>query len=440
MKRSAGAWVFAALLLSACHGSSQHAQTSASTAPTADPSTADAAFLPLSDKYGFVRMDALMRSHPLAAQLAAMNSQLMTLQAELGQPQSASDLASIRATQVTLQKQLDAAGAHAQSLLHDQGAALEAQERVQIAALIAKQNKPNPRSSAAHGTMPDLGAAVAAENQAYTTRLEAERQKAIETLATSFNARDTRIFKTKEQALELQETDDAIKLAQADSAQRVDLQTKAAAPGLAPALKRSVADALSALDAKAEAQRKAQHAANAQILAQLHTKLQSDSQKEFNTQVAEIRTSSDAQLRARDQVAQLQVQASAPPVVVPTPVARNVALDAQIKAIHLRFQDRFNADTRASVVSFKHTRAQLQARFDQVAKAHVEAQHSLAKQIQTLEHQRDDLITKMTAQIQSKTVSVAEHDSIDVVLTNVLAQSHAIDLTDDVAHELTRTK
>ncbi len=101
-----------ALLLSACNANSKPAETATATAaPSTLPELA-----PLADKYGFVRMDTLMQSHPSAGQLAALNQQIDTLRAQVGAPQSSQDAAKLRATQVELQHELEAAAKRAQGV------------------------------------------------------------------------------------------------------------------------------------------------------------------------------------------------------------------------------------------------------------------------------------------------------------------------------------
>jgi len=431
---------FTCTILSACHGSAASHTSVASSLTSTDHVSSDAGLTPLADRYGFVRMDTLVRMHPMAGQLAALDRQIMTLQAQLGTPQSAQDVATLRAEQAALQQQLEAAAAHDQSLLHDHGVDLEKQEHTQIAALIAKEGGNAASAPSTQPSVPNLGALISAQRDDYAKRLQSERQRAIQSLATSMNERDTRIFQTKVDALHQREREDAIKLEQDDSGERVSLEAKASNTKLSDTDKRAIAASLSALDAKEDAQRKSEVAADGIVLAHLHDQLQSDSQKEFNQQVAQIQSSSEAQLRARGLVAEVQAQASMQPMSAPTAPPMNAALAAQIREIHAHFQERFRADTRAGIAAYKATHAQLQARFDTLLRAHGDAQKALVKEIETLQAQRDALSARITSQIQTETVSVAEHDSIDVVMTNVLAQAHAVDLTDDVAHEITRTK
>jgi hypothetical protein len=441
-----GVFALSALLcvpLSACHGSSHGSAAQPTSRPSfssTDNLPSDSSLQPLSDRYGYVRMDTLMRAHPLAASLANLDRQIATLQAQLAMPRAAQDTADLRAAQKNLQGQLEQASARAQAALHDHGLALAAQERSLITALIAKQNGQTQAGHHNSDSSQNFNAAISNQQDSYQKQLQHDRQKAVQALAADINERDTRLYQSKVDSLHQQERDDALKLAQADSGERTSLQAKASNSRLNDADKKAVAASLSALDAKEDAQHKAEVAADGQLLAHLHDQLQSDSQKEFNSQVARLQSSSEAELRARGLVTQVQTAASTQPLPVPTQPPSNAALNAQIKRIHAQFQERFNADTRASVAAFKATHAQLQARFDTLVRERRNAEKNLVDELQRLQKQRDAMSARMTSQIQTETVSVAEHASIDVVLTNVLAQSHAVDLTNDVATQIARKK
>ena len=435
MKRTVFCGVAFTLLLAACHGTATH--TNSAAAVSTPDATIGAA---LSDRYGFVSMDTLMRAHPLASQLQALNRQITTMHEQLEMSENGQDIESLHATQAGMQSQLQTAAARARALLQDEGHRLTLEEHAQVGVLLAQQGNHGAAGASAPSRTLDVNQAFAQQREAYSNAVEAEKQQAIKLLAASINSRDMRVYTAKQQALAQQETQDAITFAQANTTERVSLQTRAAAPGLSAAEKHAITESLNGLDAKEAAQRTTEHAANLQILSQLHDKLQADSQKQFNFEVARIRSSSEAELLSRGQITKAQVAASMPPAPVPTTVVPDVELQARIKAIHAHFQERFDADTRASVAAFRATRTQLQARFNQIEADHLKARSTLTEHIRLLEHERDALITKMSEQIRSKTISVAEHASIDVVMVNVLAQSHAIDLTHDVAHELTRIK
>lgn len=418
------------LPLSACHGSSNpsSAATSVPQFSSTDSLPSDASLQPLSDRYGFVRMETLMRTHPLAGDLANLDRQIAALQAQIGAPRIARDVAYLRAAQTSLQQELEGAATRARALLHEHGAALEAQERAQISALIERREDIGRR----------FGALLSEQREAYAKELGHDRQQAVRTLAVSIEERDARLLQNKADELRQRERDEAMKLAQADSGERTSLEAKAANPRLSDADAKAVAAELSVLDAKEDAQRKANLAADGQLLAGLRAQLRSDSQREFSEQVARLQRASSAELRARGEVAAVQAQASVPALPAPKESPDNGALAAQIKAIHAHFQERLDADTRASVAAFKATHARIQARFDALVRERRDAQRDLVNEIQRLQRQRDALSARMTSQIRSETVSVAEHASIDVVLTDVLAESHAVDLTDDVAAQFAR--
>jgi hypothetical protein len=433
LKHSFALGLLLCLPLCACHGSSNKSSSAATSVPrfsSTDTLPSDASLQPLSDRYGFVRMETLMRTHPLAGDLANLDRQIASLQSQFGAPRVARDTAYLRAAQKSLQHELEEAAARTQILLREHGVALAAQERTQISALFKKREDIG-RS---------FGTLLSEQRDTYAKELRSDRQQAVQTLAASIDERDARLLQTKADELHQRERDAAMKLAQADSGERTSLEAKAANPRLREADAKAVAASLSALDAKEDAQRKANLAADGQLLARLREQMRSDSQREFSEQVARLQKASAAELRARGAVTAAQTQASVSTLPTPGESPDNGAFAARIKWIHAHFQERLDADTRASIAAFKTTHARVQARFDALVRERREAQRNLMNEIRRLQRQRDALSARMTSQIRNKTVSVAEHASIDVVLTDVLAESHAVDLTDDVAAQFARKR
>ncbi len=408
-------WLALSLLVG-CHATAS--TTAASPTPQSQPAI------------GFVRVDDLLRLHPLSSDVAVLDRQISTLTAALQSQARLDDLADVRATQQQFHLQLEQAAKHAQQLLNEQGRALTEQEHAQISALLSRQPQPS--------VAPNFAAAIEAQTLDYHQRLDGVKRSALHTLASNLTARDQRLLANKRTELSRQETDDALKMAQADAPERLGLQTKAALPGLSQAQQHELAQRLTALDAREASARQAEHAAHEQSLQRLEISLGQASQREYSYQAGRIQRENTAQLVSRGAITQGQLQALQLGNATP-PSASRAALLAKIHAIHTQFQAQFQRDSQASVAAFRATRASFQARFDGVVRTHLAAQKALLHQLQALEARRAALHAQMMSQIERKTRRVAESAGVGLVMSDVLAHANAVDLTPQVARTLIRT-
>ena len=114
---------FAFLALSACAGHSPDA------APDATPQAADG-------RVGYVRMEELVKVHPLYSQLAHLDEDMQALQLQSVGPNVAHNGADIAAAERSLQRELDAAADRTKKILGQKQAEYAQREQAAIAVAI----------------------------------------------------------------------------------------------------------------------------------------------------------------------------------------------------------------------------------------------------------------------------------------------------------------
>lgn len=425
--------VFCGLLVAALAACSRSESTSSSGQAAAGP-------------VGYVRMDILVKSHPLYSQLAAYEKSIEALSLRQIGPGITTSGADIGKQETELQNELRAAAERTNRLLKEKQDEYSRREHDAIeAALAGTPSGPSAsqiaaglnstaaaqQSSAAAKARQDLGA--------YRNAVVGQDRSAAQALVKTYNDRASRLYRDKATQLQAQESQYSLQLAQADAAQRLQLRTKLSNLALDDAGRKDSQAQLEALDKKESDALAAMRSKDQQTLAQYQGQLRAQLSSDLDKQLAALHGRTQTKLGAPGSAVEniggptsVGVNAGTGPGQQASPAA----LRAKLEALHRRYQDQFNADAKQTIADFNKTRDDLEHRFEQLRTADTSAQDSAQQQLTSLQKQHDDLYAQIVAQIQREVKTLAKSRGIAVVVSNVVAPGGSVDLTQDAEKQI----
>jgi hypothetical protein len=426
----------ALLALASC----AHASTTAP-APTPTPN----------GEVGYVRMDELVKKHPLYGQLAQYDTNIAALNLDALVPHALAAGPELKREEAALNAQLNAAAKRTNDLLNAKGREYQQRENAAIAAALAQAHAPNGPSvgsvqgqmeATARGQVANVNAQAQSDLDAYRKQLEQQDMAQIGAAQRTLAARADRTYRAKAEELTAKEAALSLKLASDDSAERLSLRTKLTSLALDDADRDEANKELAALDQKEADALAAQRNTDAQTLATLQTQLRAQIATEMQTQVAPIRARSLA--RYRERVAELHNEfgPQGGPLIAGGPHAGPATanlppdLRSRILKLHADYTAAFQHDARSTIADFNKTRTDLSRRYALLHGTDAAASASAQAEIVSLEKKRADLYAEMVAQIGREVKTVALQRGISVVVSDVAAPAGGIDLTDDAMKDI----
>ncbi len=422
-------------LLAACaHGGSG--------APAAAPS---------GGRIGYVRMDDLVKKHPLFGQLAQYDANIQALNLSALVPHVLAGSAQLKAEQARLEAQLDAAAKRTDALLAAKGKSYQDRENAAIAAALRGAGGTGGPSVAAiqaqmQGTASTQAAGAGAQAQrdldTYRKQLEAQDNAQITAAQRTLAARAERTYRAKADELNAKESALSLMLANADAAERLSLRTRLSSLALDEAARTDANNQLAALDRKEADQVAALHNVDAQQLATLQSQLRAGIEKDMGTQVAAIRQRSVQRFHDRADQLRTQFQTASGPLIATSPNGKTTvnpslppALRARIIQLHADYTAAFQNDAKQTVADFQKTRADLTARYQLLTGTDAAAAQSAQSEILALEKKRQDLYQQMVAQINREVKTIAQERGVSTVVSTV-APAGGVDLTGDAMKDI----
>lgn len=435
MKRALPALVACALLAACARGG----------APAPAPSA------PAGGRIGYVRMDDLVKKHPLFGQLAQYDANIQALSLSDLVPRPLAAGPELKAEEDRLQAQLAAAAQRTQALLAAKSKSYQARENEAIAAALRGAGATGGPSVAAiqaqmEGTARTQAAGAGAQAQrdldAYRKQLEAQDSAQITAAEHTLESRADRTYHAKVDELNAKESALSLLLANADAGQRLSLRTRLSSLALDDAARTDANDQLAALDRKEGDAVAALHNQDSQTLAALQTQLRAQVQRDMNSQVGAIRQRSLARYRERSDQLRGEFGPSNGPLIASSPngppaVNSNLppALRQRIGQLHADYTQAFQADAKQTIADFNKTRSDLQARYAQLTGTDAAATQSAQLEIQSLEKKRQDLYAQMVAQINREVKTIAQARGVSTVVSTV-APAGGVDLTGDAMKDI----
>jgi hypothetical protein len=397
---------------------------------------------------GYVRMQPLLKAHPLYGQLAKFDDDIAALQLKAaGADVAAGSNAQIAAQEAQIRKEFDAASARAKKSLDTLQTQYRARENEAIRRVLAGNAGGGPGGGAIAGAVADTAATqqnaalarARRDLEAFRKQLMAQDEAQFNELQSSLNERASRTYRAKAEELSQKESAYALELANADSAERLSVRAKLANLSLDDAARAELRAKLEALDRKEADELAVVRNRDAETLAALQKELQAQTRAELEKRADEMRKSAVAKLNERELAARdaLRAQtggagagpAGAAPQLTP-------AMKAKLDALHKDFQAQFDRDARGTIAELETTRKDLTRRFQRLHGVDAEAQDGARKEIMGLQKQRAELYSQMVEQIGRQVKVLADKRGISVVFSDVAAPGGGVDLTPEAEKDI----
>jgi hypothetical protein len=411
---------------------------------------------PAAASVGYVRMDALIKRHPLYAQLARYDDDIAALNLTTIVPQAVAAGPELARREAELQQQLDAAGKRTNDLLQQKSREYQQREEAAIAEALraagaagggaSVPSVAQQMESTARGQVTSAAEQAQRDLDTYRRQLESQDNAQVTALQQTLGARADRTYRAKVDELTSQEAALSLKLATDDAPERLQLRTKLASLPLDDAARKDAQDRLATLDRQQADEIGALHNRNQQTLAALQAQLRSSVQHDLAVQVAAIHAKSVQRLQARENDLRSQFSRPTGPLIATTmqngkPVTQvnpNLppALRSRIQQLHDDYTRAFRKDADTTVAEFNKMRDDLRKRYDALHGLDADAARSAQAEIASLQRKRGTLYDQMVAQIEREVKIVAQQHGIAVVLSNVNATSGGVDLTDDALKDI----
>ena len=417
----------------------------AASSPEAVASTAAAG------KIGYVRMDDLVKSHPLYSQLAQYEANITALDLSAVVPRALAAGPELKREEQRLNAQLSAAAKRTDALLQAKGKSYQERENAAIAAALRGANATGGPGVAAirqqmEGTAQAQSAGAGAQAQhdldSYRKQLEAQDAAQIAAANQTLAARADRTYRAKSDELSAKESALSLQLANADAAERLSLRTRLSSLALDDAARDSANAQLAALDRKEADALAVVRNRDAGELAALNAQLRGGIGADMRSQVAQIRARSVQRFRERADQLRTQFAPAGGPLIALSPngtakVSSTVppALRERIARLHADYMKAYQNDARSTIADFQKTRSDLSKRYAELTGTNTAATQSAALEIQSLQKKRDDLYQQMVAQIDREVKTIAQERGVSTVVSTV-APAGGIDLTADAMKDI----
>jgi hypothetical protein len=421
----------------------------AACAKTATPGTTPSAGGPI----GYVRMDDVIKHHPLYAQLAQYDQNIDALSLGGTVPHALAG-AEVKKQQAAIAKELQDAANRTKAVLDQKQKQYQDREAQAIRQALKASGVTAPGAGmvatqvAQTAGVQSADAARGAQRNfvAYQRALSAQNQNELSAMQRTVTDKANRTYRAEQDALQAKEAALTGDLATKDAAERLALKTRLSSLALDDAGRQEARTKLDALDrAEADAVAALKNR-DAQTLAALQTKLRAQVQTEMKAQAATINARALAKLQSRE--SDLRRQFAAPQTSLggtatagaagKPAVAQNLppALRDRIAHLHADYQKQFTADAQATIDDFQKTRLDLSRRYAALGGADAAAGADARGQIASLQHRRDELYDQMVEQIKREATTMAHERGLAVVISSPVAEIRGVDLTDDVAKDV----
>jgi len=397
---------------------------------------------------GYVRMDDVIKHHPLYPQLAQYDANIDALTLGGIVPHALAG-ADVKQQQAQIARELQDAANRTKALLDQKQKQYQAREAQAIAQALKASGVSAPGAGsvasqvAQTAGMQSAAAARGAQRDftAYQHALAAQNQDELAAMQRTIADRANRTYRAEQDELQSKEAALTLELANKDAAERLALKTKLSSLALDDAGRQDARAKLDALD-RAEADAVgAMKNRDSQTLAALQTKLRAQVRADMSAQAATINARALTKLHSREN--DLRRQFAAPvgattAVVASGGAAQNLppALRDRIAHLHADYQKQFTADAQATIDDFQKTRVDLSRRYAALGGADAAAGGDAREQIASLQHKRDELYDQMVEQIKREATTMAHQRGLAVVVSNPVAEIRGVDLTADVSKDV----
>lgn len=394
---------------------------------------------------GYVRLEEVLKKHPLYPQLSQIDDSIDALGLHsLGAGAVPHTGKQIAVQTKELNAELKAAQDRANGILRQKQLDYAQREQAAISAALAAAGAGTNGAQSAQA-MQSITASQAQQVTAqansdfaqYQQSVVTQSNAALQSIGAQLSARADRAFGQRATQLQERESQLSLELSQADADKRLQLRMKLNGLALPDATRKQYRDELAALDQREAAAVTAQRARDQQTLAAYRAQLNGQVRSEMTAQSAKIHADTQAKLQTRrnevSQAVSSQLQGLRPNAV---PSNLPAATRDRIAQIDRNFKAQFQTDAQKTIAQYQATKAELDARYAELQGADASATGAANTQLGQLQRERDDLYNKMVEQIRRDAGTVAAKRGLQVVLINIEAAPGGIDLTNDVERDI----
>ncbi len=417
--------------------------------------SATASVNPSFARVGYVRMEDLIKKHPLYGQLAHYDETIeaLSLRTALGSNGPALPAAELAKEDRALQAALDEARARTTKLLNEKQKEYGKRENDAIAAALRTAGIPmGPGTNAIAGSVNAVAqqqraqavSSAQSDFNAYRATLIKQDDAAMQAAQKAATARADRSYRAKADELQAKEQQLAFELATKDSSDRLSLRTRLSNLALEDGAREEARAKLAAIDRAEADQLAAARNRDQQTLANLRASLKAKIASDVALDAKRVHAESVAKLKSRGASIQAQFSGAAAPVVaqalpngtVSVPAGVSPALKARLEDLHKAYQVQFTADAKRTIADFKKTNDDLTKRFNTIHGVDQNAERDARAHIAELQKQRDDLYRQMVAQIGREVRVVAQNRGVTTVINDTVAPANGVDLTADAQKDI----
>jgi hypothetical protein len=417
----------------------------AACAKTVAPGTAPSSSGPI----GYLRIDDVIKHHPLYSQLAQYDQNIDALSLGGTVPHAVAG-AEVKKQQAQIAKELQDAANRTRALLDQKQKQYQFREAQAIRQALKAGGVSAPGAGAVATQVTQTAGVQSAEASRgaqrdfaiYQKSLATQNESELSAMQRTITDKANRTYRAEQDRLQAKEAALTLDLANKDAAERLALKTKLSSLALDDTARQDARAKLDALDRSEADAVGAMRNRDTQTLAALQTQLRAQVQADMKAQAATINSRALAKLQNREsdlrrQFAAPAMQSTALTAAKPA-AAQNLppALRDRIAHLHADYQKQFTADAQATIDDFQKTRLDLSRRYAALGGADAAAGGDARDQIASLQRKRDELYDQMVEQIKREATTMAHERGLSVVVSNPVAEIRGVDLTDDVAKDV----
>lgn len=388
----------------------------------------------------YVKMDDVVKHHPLYPQLAQIDDAIAAINLEAAGPAVPKSAAEIADDTKRLNQQLKDAQDRANKTIAGKQQQYMQREQQAIAAAMqaAGQTGPGAQVGQQMSATSQQQAQQAAQQanrdfMVYQQSVIAQDNATINAVAQQLQKQADQKFRARAEQYQQNETDLSLRLTQQDSSQRLAIKTKLNNLAMDDATRKSLRDQLAALDKKESDQMNALRSKDAADLNAYRSQLRTETDVAVRKQVAGVNAQTRAKIGARRDAVGAQIRS-----LGPAPVNANIPPDLQkkLQQIHQDFGKQFQADAQKTIDEYQATKADLDRQFAALHGADVGATGAAGRELSSLQKRKDELSKQIQNQIQSEATRIAKDKGFTVVFGRVSAAPGGYDLTNDLIHDV----
>ncbi len=389
---------------------------------------------------GYVRIDQVVKHHPLYPQLSQLDDGISAIQLAAAAPHVPLSASQIAQQTKELNGELRAAQDRANKILAAEQQEYQGKEQQAIAAALSAAGVKGA-GAAAGGQMTatsaqqaqQAAAAANADFMAYQQSVIGESNAASSSIVSQLQTQASQKIRAKAEQLQQSETDLSLKLTQQDASQRLAIKTRLNNLALDEATHKQLTGELAALDAKESSQLDAQRRADSAALAAYRSQVSAQTDAEIRAQVGTIQSQTRAKIAERQNEVGSQIRSLGP---APLPTNLPAGVQAKLVQIHKQFGAQFQAAAQKTIGDYNATKADLDRQFAALHGADVGATGAAAKELDALTKRRDDLSKEIVDQITREAERIGKEQGFSVVFINPRAAAGGYDMTNELIKDV----